>query len=303
MNNLVIKKYDESIIKSAKQITKGSGFFSTYDLNDGNIIKVVKTPEECFDGSNGLFLYSTYNIFIDELYNKLTKSIDIDIPSIVLPNCIYLDNNVPRAYTIPKQDGFMSIKKYLLNNNDLNTIATTIINITKEVKKANKNGINMPDLGNSSNTLIDPKSKKIRFIDYDGMQIDKYPSFCNSGLIDNNVVPFTSNKNYCKIKTGLVTNNMDKLSLYALFILYTTKTLLTSFSPPDYRIIDGKLVLKEEVFYNYTKMIGIDGTELEKELYKIFFGTDLSYPDSSIKQLLKTHKFDNSYKNIRFIKK
>ena len=39
-------------------------------------------------------------------------------------------------------------------NNDLNTIATTIINITKEVKKANKNGINMPDLGNYSNTLI-----------------------------------------------------------------------------------------------------------------------------------------------------
>ena len=39
-----------------------------------NEIEDIETPEECFDGRNALFLYTTYNEFIDELYGKLTKS-------------------------------------------------------------------------------------------------------------------------------------------------------------------------------------------------------------------------------------
>ena len=303
MKNLKIKKFDNSILEKAKLITSGSGFFSTYDLNNGNIIKVVKSLDECFDGYNAMFLYSTYNEFIDDLYNKLTKSIDIDIPSIVLPNCIYLDNNIPRAYTIPKQRNMISLEKYLVKNNDLDTIASTIINLSKVVRSANKEGIIFPDLGNSSNILINPNNKEIKLIDYDGMQIDKYPSFCISSLISNGVIPFTRNINYCDLKTGLVSSNMDKLSLYALFLFYTTKTLLTDFRPEDYDFFDGKLRLKESSFYEYTKTLGIDNTSLEEELHKIYFENKLNYPDTSIKKLLKTHEFDDSCNNIRFIKK
>lgn len=303
MNNLKIKKFDESILSKAKLITKGSGFFSTYDLNNGNIIKVVKSVDECFDGTNAMFLYASYNEFIDDLYNKLTKSIDINVSSIVLPNCIYLDDNIPRAYTVPKQRNCMNLSSYLLKNKDLNTIASTIINITKEIRIANKNGINMPDLGNSSNILVNTKNKEIKFIDYDGMQIGKYPSFCISSLISNQVIPFTRDKRMCDMKTGLITNNMDKLSLYALFIFFTTKTFLTDFGPEKYNFVNGVLKLKEKEFYNYTKSIGINDTDLEKELFNIFYDNKINYPDTSIKKLIKTHKFDDIFKNTKFIEK
>lgn len=302
MNNLKIRKFKDSILDKAKLITQGSGFLSTYDLNDGNIIKVVKTPLECFDGNNAIFLYTTYNEFIDTIYNKLIKSNDITTSSIVLPNNIYIDDDVVRAYTIPKQENCITLDKYL-KNSDLETIANTLINITCEIKKANKEGINMPDLGNPSNVLINLKNNEIKFIDYDGMQIGDSPSFCLSSLLSNQVTPVTRDKRMCDIKTGLVTDNLDKLSLYALFILFTTKTLLTNFGPQDYRFKNGVLKLKEEVFYNYTKMLGITNTQLEEELYSIFYDNNINYPDTSIKKLLMTHKFDEKHNNTRFIEK
>ena len=61
MNNLKILKYNESILKNAKLITNGSSFFKTYDLNNGKIMKVVKSVDECYDGTNAMFLYTSYN--------------------------------------------------------------------------------------------------------------------------------------------------------------------------------------------------------------------------------------------------
>ena len=299
MNNLKIRKFNESVLDRAKLITNGKGFFKTYDLCNGNIIKVVKTPEECFDGRNALFLYTTYNEFIDELYGKLTKSVDITTQSIVLPNCIYLDNNIPRAYTVPKQRNMVDLDRLLLKNHDLETVSNIIINISNEVKKANQEGIHLPDLGNSSNILVNPKNKEIKFIDYDGMQIDKYPSFNSSGLVNNIVVPFTRNPMYCCMKDGLVNSNFDKLSLYALFIFFTTRTILTDFGPESYYPKDGKLYLKPEAFYDYTKTLGLTGTNLEEELLKIFTNKNLNYPNTSIKKLVKSHNLEG----VKFIKK
>lgn len=299
MNNLKIRKFNESILERAKLITNGNGFFKTYDLNNGNIIKVVKTPEECFDGTNALFLYSTYNEFIDELYEKLTKSVDITTPSIVLPNCIYLDNNSPRAYSVPKQRNMIDLNKYLLHNNNLETISSVFIDMSNEVKKANKEELNLPDLGNSSNILINPKNKEIKFIDYDGMQIGKYPSFNSSRLVNNDIAPFTRNPRYCNLREGLVNNNFDKLSLYALFIFFTTRTLLTDFGPEDYYPKDGKLYLKKDALLGYTKTIGINDTALEDEIIKIYEDKNLNYPNTSIKKLLKTHTLEG----VKFIKK
>ncbi len=300
MNNLKIRKFNDSILNNAKLITRGSGFFSTYDLNNGNIIKVVKSVDDCYDSSNALFLYSTYNDFMDDLYAKLMYSTNVDLSSIIIPNAIYLDKDIVRAYTVPKQENCVNLDKFISLNNNLDTIASILIKMTKEIRLANKNNINMPDLGNSSNVLVNTKNKSIKFIDYDGMQIDKYPSFCISSLINNQVVPVTRDKRFHDIKSGMITNNTDKLSLYSLFIFYSTRTLLNEFGSSDYTFnSNGKLILKESVFYNYTKMIGIENTELEDDLYRLFYCEKINYPDTSIKKILKTHYIDNN----RFIKK
>jgi hypothetical protein len=96
---------------------------------------------------------------------------------------------------------------------------------------------------------------------------------------------------------------MDKLSLYALFMFYTTKTLLTDFGPESYSIIDRKIVLKEKAFTDYINITGLNDSSLEHELFNIFYGGKINYPETSIKKLLKTHKYDENSKNTRFIKK
>ena len=299
MNNLKIKKFNESILDNAKLITRGSGFYSTYDLNNGNIIKVVKQVNEVLSQRNAMILGMAYNEFIESIYKKLIRSVEITTPSIVLPNCVYFEKNIPIAYTIPKQTNCVNLETYLEKNNDLDMIANTIINVSKEVKTANKEGINFPDLGNASNILINTKNKDIRFIDYDGLQIDNYSSFSISSLISNQVIPLTLDKRLYDLKNTLVTNNMDKLSLYALFIYYTTKTYLTDFGPECYDYKEKKLVLKESSLKDYINSIGLNDTLLEEEIFKLFYSDKINYPETSIKKLLKTHDLDKN----KFIKK
>lgn len=300
MNNLKIKKYDNSLLNHAKLITNGNSYFKTYDLNNGNIIKVVKSVDECLNCENAMFLYSSYDYFIDELYNKLLFSNNIEIQSILTPNCVYLDNNdIPRAYTVQKLVNYISLDEYCIKNSDLNSISPIFLELTNEIRKANSISINFPDLGNASNILINKNNKDIKLIDYDGLQIDKYESFCISSLVLNNVIPLFEDKRMNDIKKGLVTNNLDKLSLYSLFIYYTTKKYLNNFGPQDYTFMDGQFKLKKDVLLNFTKSIGINDTYLENDLLELFYNSRINYPDTSIKKLAKTHIL----KDNLFIKK
>lgn len=299
MNNLKVKKFNESILDNAKLITKGNGFFMTYDLNNGNIIKVVKSVGECMEQKNALYLYSTYNEFIESLYDKIQASKSINSSTIVLPNSIYMYKDIPRAYSIPKQTEMIGLNKYFNKNDDFETIANIVIKLSEEVKNVNKEKICLPDLGNLSNTLINPKTKDIKFIDYDGLQINKYSSFCISSLINDLVEPHVSGNKYYNVKTGLSNSNLDKLTLYAIFLYYTTGTFISNFGPSKYHFENGEFVLKEDAFLDYTLSIGIEDTSLEEDLYDLFYSDKIKYPNTSIKRLLKTHNLENN----KFIRK
>lgn len=303
MNNLKVKKFSDSILNNAKLITKGNGFFMTYDLNNGNIIKVVKTPYECLEQNNMMFLSATYNSFIDELYKKLLKADDIQSSSIILPNAIYMSGDIPRAYTIPKQNNMIDLNSFFKKYNDLETISNILLKISSEVKNANKEKINFPDLGTTSNILIDPNKKDIKFIDYDGLQINNFSSFCISGLINDLVEPHVSGHKYYDVRNGLSNNNLDKLSLYAIFLYYTTNTFISDFGPDKYHYINGKLELKEKAFLDYTLSIGIEDTSLEEDLYDLFYSSKIKYPNTSIKRLLNTHILEKKDGKRVFVRK
>jgi len=295
MNNLKIKKFDKYVLDKAKLITNGTSFFRTYDLNNGNIIKIAKSYDEC---DNSLYLRNYYQEFMDNIYNKVEYSKNIDSSSIVLPNCIYLKNDRFVGYSIKKQENVIDLNKYLMKNDSLESVSEIIIKLTLEVRKLNKENINLPDLGNLNNVLIDSK-KELKFIDYDGMQIDKYYSYSVSSLINYSYIPFTENIKYCDLKTGLINSNLDKLSLYTLFLWYTASSIPFLFHPCDYVKVNGKLTLKKEIITKYLEEIGLNNTVFGENIYRIHNEEKLNYPDIPIKKLLCTH----TLKNNKFILK
>lgn len=295
MNNLKIKKFDKSILEKSKLITRGSSFFKTYDMNNGNIIKIVKSLDECMNMSNRVYLRNNYQEFIDNIYSKIDYSKYIELQSIVLPNAIYLDNDKFVGYSLPKLENYTDLDSYLLDNDSIEEISISVINLIKEVRKINKNNINLPDLCNLSNVLINSK-KELRFIDYDGMQIDKYMSFSISSLINYSYAPFTENRKYCDA-SGLINRDFDKISLYLIYLLYTTNTSITFSSPYNYVRKNGIYTLREDIILKYLQDIGLEDTELGENIYKIYNDEKLNYPDTSIKKLLNTH----TLKNSRFI--
>ena len=292
MNNLNIKKFDKSILEKSKLITRGSSFFKTYDMNNGNIIKIVKSLDECMNMTNRLYLRNNYQEFIDNIYNKIDYSKYIDLQSIALPNTIYLDNDKFIGYSIPKLENYTDLDSYLLDNDSMEEVSTNIINLVKEVRELNKNNINLPDLCNLSNVLINSK-KELKFIDYDGMQIDKYISFSVSSLINYSYASFTENRKYCDT-LGFINRNFDKVSLYLIYLLYTTHTSITFLSPYNYVRKNGIYTLSEDVILKYLEDIGLKDTELGENIYKIYNDEKLNYPDTSIKKLLNTHTLNNS---------
>lgn len=292
MNNLKIKKFDDSILEKAKLITRGTSFFKTYDMNNGNIIKVVKSMDECMNMANRMFLRSNYQEFMDKIYSKIEYSNNIVSDSIALPNCIYLKDDEFIAYSVPKLDNYTDLDSCLHKNNSFDEISLNIINLTKEVRKLNKLKINLPDLCNLSNVLINSK-KELKFIDYDGMQIDKYISFSMSSLINYSYMPFTENRKYCDIN-GFINNNFDKVSLYLIYLLITTNTSITFSSPYDYVRKNGKYTLREDVITRYLEDIGLDNTEFGNNIYNIYNDEKLNYPDTSIKKLMNTHTLKNN---------
>ena len=287
MNNLKIKKFDISILDKAKLITKGTSFFKTFDLNNGNIIKVVKTLDECMNMSNRVYLRNNYQEFMDTIYKKIEYSKNIDIDCLNLPNCIYLKDDMFVAYSVPKLYNCSDLDSYLLNNYSMEEISQGVINLVKEVRKLNKNNINLPDLCNLSNVLINSK-KELKFIDYDGMQIDKFYSFSMSSLINYSYSPFTENRKYCD-QSGFINNNFDKVSLYLIYLYYTTNTSITFSSPYNYVRKNGKYTLREDAILKYLEDIGLNNTAFGENIYRIYNDEKLNYPDTSIKKLINTH--------------
>ncbi len=304
MNKLKIRKFDKSILDHATLITEGNGYFKTYDLNNGNIIKVVKESYECLEENDGNISFKHYDEFINELYGKLLESSRIETPEILLPNSIHMDNDFPKAYTISKLENFVSSEDFL-DCQGLDLISLFMQNLSKIVRKANSEGIVLPDIGTPSNIMISQDTGEIKLIDYDGIQIDKFQSFSFSGLLQNEVIDITRFRTFYNEYTKLYKPNIDKLSLYALFLLFTYNPLFADFKRRDFLHKRGKPVpiIKISSIHDYFSNIGLEGTIMENELKELFFSGACNYPEEAIKEVVKKYKLDLIDPNRRFIRR
>ncbi len=294
MNNLDIKEFKPSILRNATLICNGSSYMRTYNLNNGLILKIIKERD-----SEYLSQYVHYDDFIDCLTKKLELSKYIESEHIIMPKAIYIKNDRVVGYTIPyiKMENLDTIIK---NTKNLEEITNIFIELSRAVKQENQMGIVFPDLGNATNTFFNPKTKEIRFIDYDGLQIGDYDSFNISLLMSAYDNPMFEKRKYFDKTTTLFTSNFDKASLLALYIYYTTGTNITRFDIKDFKIEENGYVLKQEALVRYLCKLGLEKSAIEDEIECIYNDQkNNSYIETAIKRLIKTHVLDYSSHTFR----
>ena len=297
MKNLKIKNYNRSVLEHATLITRGRCFFDTYDLNNGYIFKKLKDDDDL-----GLLEMLEYDTFIKDILIKLELSQEIDCESIIKPNSIYMLKDFFIGYTVEKVNG-VSLDDTLSESTDLDFISSIIIELSKEVRAANKRGINFPDLGNASNVMIEKGTNKIKFIDYDGLQVLDQPSYTISNLISPLTNPYFDSVKYRSKKTGIVESNLDKATLYALFLYYTTKTMMSRFEHSDYIVSGRRVRIKDEAIDRYCSEIGVIDTSMQDDIHTIYSPRTNNYPDTSIKKLVRDFRLEKNGDTNTFIKK
>lgn len=289
MRNLDIKKFNSSLLRNATLICDGSGFMRTYNLNNGLIFKQIKEK----DGSDYARLLD-YDDFKECLEFKLRLSRRIDDENIVLPKTMYMKNDEVIGYTMPYIN-MKSLSDVLKCTHDLDFITDSFIVLSEAVKKANSEGIIFPDLGNATNILYDPKSKKIKFIDYDGLQVGDCDTFSISTLMSKYNNPMFNTIKYFNRTTILFNSNFDKATLLALYLYYTTHTNLTNFKKKDYEYRNGFYNIKEESIKEYLEKIGLLDTPIEEEVRRVYdIDKNNNYIETAIKKVNKTHRLELS---------
>ena len=206
------------------------------------------------------------------------------------------------GYTVAKVDG-VSLDDTLSESSDLDLISSLIIKLSEEVRKANKEGVNFPDLGNASNVMIERGTGKIKFIDYDGLQVFDQPSYSISNLISPSTNPYFDSVKYRSKKTGIVESNLDKATLYALFLYYSTKTLMSRFKHGDYVVSGREISIKDEAIDRYCSEIGVIDTSMQEDIHTIYSPRTNNYPDTSIKRLVRDYRLEKKGDTNTFIKK
>ncbi len=286
MHNLQIKKFNPSVLEKATLITNGSNFMDTYYLKNGDILKVLKKREAL-----PYKLAYSYFDFIRSLYSKLRQSSQLDVEEVVLPKAMYMDGDRLMGYSVLYFD-MISLDDFLKENHDIETINDIFYRLGDVVKKANSQGIIMPDLGNANNILIDPKTKEIKLIDYDGLQIKGANSFSISKLMSGSDNPIFKASKYFNSFSMLFSKEFDKATLLALYLYYTTKTNVTQFGRDDFETRGCMIKLKQESLDRYLSEIGLKDSPLEEDVNLLYMNADNHYLNTGIKRLVKDYKLD-----------
>lgn len=182
----------------------------------------------------------------------------VNVPEILTPKAGVYDNasnNIFLGYiTDPAKgvnfndfDNAYSIK----NHSNLTGYTKIMCDLFNIVERANKNNIIFPDLCTCDNLFI--HNGQFSFIDYDGIQIDKYKVLAISSSLGNNNQYFVPKF----FKNGLFTTELDKKSMLILYFLTVFNIDLNSIGrkvPYTGEIVSLKVIfdtlgLEDDIFF------------------------------------------------------
>lgn len=312
MKKLNEQTWNDNILSRANLITEGSNFMRTYDLNNGEILKLMKKEEEL----GSAFQFGQIDDFTLELIKKIRLSKDISDSSLVLPKTVYYSKSGDLVgYTTPKIND-NDLDNYLRSVNSLEIYNKVFSILIDKVRLLNNEGIILPDLGNTTNVLYNPKNDSIHFIDFDGLQIQDSEAFSMASILHSNSNPMIFSDKYSK--GNLYNSNLDKLTLLVLYIYYTTGMNIMNGLDPLLSLMqymndslsskNASVVIPDmESFRKSFEELGIWDTEIAELIRRVFDQTETNiYPDFAIENLALTHSLsdeENEYGLRYFMKK
>lgn len=222
-----------------------------FKTNEGEIFK-------CFEPK--------YLSFLDKgginLERNILDSKPIDgVGDIITPNnAVYLNDSF-LGYTADFVDG-VDLDSYLRSLSvgqkcDLEGYASLYHDIEKVVKDA-KNVV-FPDLCTLSNMMVTDEGI-IKFVDYDGLQVDDKKTACISTLLGEQEQYF--NDKY--LSGELYTKELDKKSLIMLYFITTFNVDLNYVGKINQ--ITGKIITLDDIF----NQIGLHDDDIKHKVWKCF---------------------------------
>lgn len=191
--------------------------------------------------------------------NKIKKLNGVMLPIDIIEDenglCGYLENKV--------SDDALNFADIVNKdkNISLNDISTYMLRVCDIVSDGQKNGIINPDMSSIGNVLYDPKTKKVYFLDYQGMQVNKLPTDAVDSFIY--LDPVVNTKKY--FYNCYWTTNIDLYTLTIRYLYYATRiNIPKSMSVPQNRINPVDFI--NNVLHN----IGISNTEFGECLRTLY---------------------------------
>lgn len=258
-------------IEKKELIYNGEGSW-IYRLADGRLLKLAKPV-----------VFKTCELVGINYEDKLNNTSAKKVKEIVNPISIVYNERNCLGYTMEEITG-ATLNEFdknfsLKQRSDFKSYYELYKKIEEIVKKANQEGIVMPDLCTCDNMIID-QTGNLRFIDFDGMQLGKNDKALSISTSLGNPFDYIQNKKY---SDGFFhfTQELDKTSLTKLMFLLIFCIDLNKIGQPNpyanNRLITLKDVfelmgLKDEIFMNkVAKNLSTyeKGEYLEKDLYRI----------------------------------
>ena len=286
-----ITNFNPVMLNNAFMLTEGKNpYTEVYKLADGRIFKYLKPPV-----SNN-FMYQKeyawhYNMFCGKLKKRdsLTELSELVLPEEVTVN---QDGIVKGYYTPVRKE--KNIKQLLEESENIELVTNYFEDLCDAIDKLHEKNIVVPDLITEENVLYDPETRKVLFIDYDGMQVGNTPTNAISSKLcyKTNKVLQTSKYRNC---LGLYTKELDSLSLVTGYFYHITGINLASV------LLFQELVKNEndEEYYlkihNFFENIGIDDLDIINSFIDYFQnGKNNIKPKTLIKKISSKYIFDES---------
>lgn len=212
---------------------------------------------------------------------KVKSADDIQAEEIVKPDSILVDRNSKKylGYEMSYSHGH-SLNELFFQydwNNQLDKITELFLAISKGIQNIHKEDIVAPDLFSKGNILYNVQRKKVKFIDYDGLQIKhmEAPAFCSDfHYIESFVI-----QNPHLHQSDLFTKRFDKLSFMIEYLFWCTSVNFAENLAANQ--------FQPQIIPNLLRAIGLNDMEELNQylLYLLFSKENVPYPDEIINKI------------------
>lgn len=294
-----ITNFNFGMVKDGKRLDQGKNPYTlVYLLNSSKVFKLLKRPY-----SNNMAVLSSYHRFRVNFNSKLALAEKLrHNQSLILPDEICVDkNNQINGFSYEYVD-LPDLTSFFNESQDIESITELYILIASLVEKLYSDGVIAPDLINKGNILYNPKSKAVKFIDYDGLQIDSVQSNSISKTLMYRQNPVLSQAKY-RNHHNLFTKEINTMSLLIGYLEAVTGINVASlaiFQKIMYYEQNGKMDEKRkqfigEVFHN----VGIFDEEVINGYTNLFSAVE---PNPAPLPIIKKISLEPSLKQKSFTK-